>query len=296
MSHTEKTRTIGRRTFVAQAAAALAALAGASGGSAWGQNRRSARVFITGSSDGLGLLAGKLLAQQGHRVVLHARNAQRAASTREALPTSEAVVIGDVSTLAGIHSVAEQANASGRFDAVIHNVGIGDREPRRVVTADGLSQLFAINVVAPYLLTALMTRPDRLIYIGSSMHNGGDPSLEDLQWEKRPWNGSQAYSDSKLHDLILAMGVARRWPAVRSNTVEPGWVPTRMGGAHAPDDVTEGAVTQAWLASSDDRAATVTATNFYHQKKQSMHSAASRVATQDKLFDYLGALTGARIG
>ncbi|XAH26033.1 SDR family NAD(P)-dependent oxidoreductase [Xylophilus sp. GW821-FHT01B05] len=263
--------------------------------SASAKGETSARILITGSSDGLGMLAGKMLATGGHRVILHARNARRAEATRKALPACEAVVIGDVSSLAGMRTVAEQANALGRCDAVIHNVGIGDREPRRIETVDGLSHLFAINVVAPYLLTALITRPERLIYLGSSMHMGGNASLEDPQWAKRSWNGSQAYSDSKLFDLILAMGVARRWPDVRANAVEPGWVPTRMGGAHAPDDLSEGAVTQAWLASSNDSAALVTGQNFYHKKPQRMLPVARDKDVQDRLFDYLRGITGASI-
>ena len=144
-----------------------------------------ARVFITGSADGLGLMAGELLASQGHSVVLHARNEVRARDARAALPQAEAVVVGDLSTIAAMRTVAAQANSVGRFDAVIHNVGIGYREPRRVTTEDGLSQLWAVNVLAPYVLTALMERAARLVYLSSGMHMGGDASLEDLQWEHR---------------------------------------------------------------------------------------------------------------
>jgi len=194
-----------------------------------------AKVFITGSSDGLGLMAGRLLAKQGHVVVLHARSEARAEGTRLALPQAEAVLVGDLSTLAAMRDVADQANGRGRFDAVIHNVGIGYREPRRVETVDGLSQLWAVNVLAPYVLTALMHKPDRLVYLSSGMHTGGDPSLDDPQWSGRRWNGSQAYADTKLHDVLLAFGVARRRPDVLSNALTPGWVPTRMGGPGAPD-------------------------------------------------------------
>jgi NAD(P)-dependent dehydrogenase (short-subunit alcohol dehydrogenase family) len=186
-----------------------------------------AKIFITGSSDGLGLMAGRLLAEQGHGVVLHARNGARAEA---ALPQAEAVLVGDLSTLAAMRDVADQANRWGRFDAVIHNVGIGYREPRRVETADGLSQLWAVNVLAPYVLTALMHKPGRLVYLSSGMHTGGDPSLDDPQWSGRRWNGSQAYSDTKLHDVLLAFGVARRWPDIQSNAVHPGWVPTGWAG------------------------------------------------------------------
>jgi NAD(P)-dependent dehydrogenase (short-subunit alcohol dehydrogenase family) len=253
-----------------------------------------ARVFITGSSDGLGLLAGKMLVEEGHEVVLHARNAERAASARSSLAGCKAVVLGDVSSIGEMRSVADQVNALGRFDAVIHNVGIGDREAR-VETVDGLSRVFAVNVVAPYLLTALIERPDRLVYLSSGMHTGGDASLDDLQWTRRRWNGSQAYSDSKLHDLILAMAVARRWPDVPANAVNPGWVPTRMGGPGAPDDLSKGALTQAWLAVSDDPEARRTGRYLHHQKPARMHPAAGRPEVQDRLIATLSRITGVEL-
>jgi NAD(P)-dependent dehydrogenase (short-subunit alcohol dehydrogenase family) len=248
------------------------------------------RIFITGSSDGLGLLAGRLLAGQGHQVTLHARNDARAADARRALPQAEAVVTGDVSAIADMRRVAAQANALGRYDAVIHNVGVGYRE-RHVETADGLSRVFAVNVLAPYLLTALIEPPRRLVYLSSGMHRGGGPDLHDPQWTARRWNGSQAYSDSKLLDVVLAFAVARRWPAVLSNALEPGWVPTKMGGAGAPDDLALGAVTQAWLAVSDDPAATVTGQYFRHQKPHAVHPAARRENLQDELLLYCAGLT-----
>src|ERR1700678_2996615 len=189
-----------------------------------------ARIFITGSSDGLGLTAARLLVEEGHKVVLHARSQQRADEAQNKLPAAESVVVGDLTSITQTRHVADQVNKLGTFDAVIHNAGIGYREPRRIVTDDGLSHVFAVNVLAPYLVTALMTRPDRLVYLSSGMHRGGDPDLSDLQWERRPWNGSQAYADSKLFDVILAFAVARHWPTVYSNALEPGWVPTKMGG------------------------------------------------------------------
>ncbi|KWS87383.1 short-chain dehydrogenase [Pseudomonas syringae pv. daphniphylli] len=254
------------------------------------------RVLITGSSQGLGLAAARMLSAQGHDVVLHARNEQRAAEARAALPASRGVVVGDVATFAGSRAVAQQANAHGRFDAVIHNVGVGARELRRTETSDGLSQLFAINVAAPYLLTALITRPDRLIYLSSSMHSSGDSSLTDLQWQQCPWNAAQAYSDSKLHDTIMAMGVVRRWPGVLVNAVDPGWGATRMGGTSAPGSVEEGATKQAWLAASTDAGALVSGRLFHHQQEVPMHEAAHDLQIQDQLFEYLSRTTGVDIG
>ena len=250
------------------------------------------RVFITGSADGLGLMAARLLVDQGHEVTLHARNQARADDARSALPRAGRVVVGDLSSVDQTRAVAEQVNANGPFDAVIHNAGIGYREPRRAQTADGLEHVFAVNVLAPYLLTALISRPARLIYLTSGMHRGGSAELDDPQWASRPWNGAQAYSDSKLFDVLLAFGVARRWPGVLSNSVEPGWVATKMGGSGAPDDLSLAPVTQAWLAVSDDSAALVTGQNFYHQRIRPAAPDARSARYQDALLDYCGKLTG----
>jgi len=255
-----------------------------------------AKIFITGSADGLGLMTGRLLADQGHAVVLHARSQARAEAARAALPQAEAVVVGDVSTLAAMRDVADQANGLGRFDAVIHNVAVGYREPHRVETVDGLSQLWAVNVLAPYTLTALMTKPDRLVYLSSGLHTGGDPGLDDLQWSRRPWDGRQAYADTKLHDALLAFGVARRWPDVLSNALTPGWVPTRMGGAGAPDDLDQAHLTQAWLAASDDPGARVSGGYFYHQRLGTVNPAAQDPQLQDRLLDYCRDLSGIALG
>ncbi|HEX8505605.1 MAG TPA: SDR family NAD(P)-dependent oxidoreductase, partial [Hymenobacter sp.] len=223
-----------------------------------------ARVFITGSADGLGQLAARLLVAQGHQVVLHARNAPRGQQALAAVPGAETVVTGDLSSLREMRLVAERANALGRFDAVIHNAGVGYQERGRGTTEDGLPLVFAVNSLAPYVLTCLIERPARLVYLSSGLHGSGDPSLEDLAWDSRPWSGFQAYADSKLHDVLLAFAVARRWPEVQSNALEPGWVATKMGGAGAPDSLEEGTKTQVWLATSQDPAATVTGQYFYH--------------------------------
>lgn len=244
-----------------------------------------AKIFVTGSADGLGLMTGRLLAEQGHQVVLHARNDARSRDARAALPQNDEVVVGDLSTLATMRDVADQANGLGRFDAVVHNVGIGFREPKRIETDDGLSQLWAVNVLAPHVLTALLHPPDRLVYLSSGMHLGGDPSLADPQWSGRRWNGSQAYSDTKLHDVLLAFAVARHWPHVPTNAVGPGWVPTRMGGPGAYDDLEQAPVTQAWLAVGDDPSARRTGRYLYHLRPSEAHPAAHDHALQNRLLD-----------
>jgi NAD(P)-dependent dehydrogenase (short-subunit alcohol dehydrogenase family) len=231
-------------------------------------------------------MAGQLLVEQGHSVVLHARNATRKDDARAALPQAETVVVGDVSTIAAMRDVADQANRIGRFDAVIHNVALGYQERKRVETVDGLSQLWAVNVLAPYVLTALMHKPDRLIYLSSGMHTGGDSSLDDLQWSRRRWNGSSAYADTKFHDVLLAFGLARRWPDVLTNAVTPGWVATKMGGPGAPDDLDQAHRTQVWLAVSDDPAARVSGGYFYHRRRGDVNPAARDPALQDRLLAY----------
>ncbi|MEO8878245.1 MAG: SDR family NAD(P)-dependent oxidoreductase [Polyangiaceae bacterium] len=255
-----------------------------------------ARVLVTGSADGLGLISAEILADQGHQVTLHARSESRAAEAKKQLPKAEHVVIGDFSTLAGMRKVVAQANAIGTYDAVIHNAGVGYHLPKAVPTEDGLEQTFAINVLAPYVLTAEMMKPARLIYLTSGMHRGGDPDLSDLQWKSRRWNGTQAYSDSKLFDVVLAFAVARKVPTIFSNAVHPGWVATKMGGRGAPDDKHLGGLTQAWLATSDDAAAKVTGKYFFHQKQEAPHAAAHNEKLQDALLAYCAEVSGAKLG
>ena len=253
-----------------------------------------ARIFITGSADGLGQRVAQLLIASGHEVTLHARNRERARQAIEAAPGARDALIGDLSSIAETRALAEQANAAGPFDAVIHNAGVGYRGPR-TETVDGLESIFAINVLAPYLLTALIERPHRLIYLSSGMHRGGDSDLTDLQWRNRPWNGAQAYSDSKLFDVVLAFAVARLWPGALSNAVDPGWVATKMGGPGAPDDITQGAETQVWLAVSDDPRSLVSGRYFHHEQIRDAHPAASNVNVQNGLLRACEQLAGATL-
>ena len=250
------------------------------------------RVLVTGSADGLGLAAARALVDTGHDVTVHARNDRRAGDARAALPGASAVVVGDLSTVAGTRAVAEQANALGRFDAVVLNAAVGSREPARVQTADGLAHVFAVNVLAPYVLTALLTRPDRLVFLSSGMHFDGDPDLSDLQWTGRPWDGSQAYSDSKVFDVVLAFAAARRWPDVLANAVDPGWIPTKMGGPDAPGRLDDGMATQVWLAASTDPAATVSGHYFFGLQQLDANPAASDPAVQEALLTECARLTG----
>ena len=250
------------------------------------------RVFITGSSDGLGRMAAQLLLEQGHTVILHARSQQRGQEALAAVPGATHVVIGDLTSIAQTRGVADQVNRLGPCDAVIHNAGIGYQEPRRIATEDGLPHVFAVNTLAPYILTALIHKPKRLVYISSGLHQSGDASLNDLTWEHRRWQGQQAYSDTKLHDVLLAFAFARHWPHVFSNALEPGWVATKMGGPGAPDDLDAGHRTQVWLATSNDPAATVTGEYFFHLRLRKPKSATRDTEHQQKLLEACQRLSG----
>lgn len=221
------------------------------------------KVFITGSTTGLGQIAGQMLLTQGHEVVLHARNNN--SSMKDKAP----YVVGDLSQLDEVKSVAEQANAHGNFDAIIHNAGL---------YTDGSTELFKVNVLAPYILSTLMKRPKRMVFLSSGMHLGGSMTLD---------NKKCSYSDTKLFDLMLAKYFARMWPETFINAVDPGWVPTRMGGAGAPDDLMKGAETQSWLAVSNDTAALVSGKYFHHLKQSKSNPQADSLAAQDELINYL---------
>jgi len=238
------------------------------------------RIFITGAADGLGQMAAKLLIADGHRVVLHARNDDRANEALKASPGAEAALSADLSNIGETIELAKEVNKLGRFDAIIHNAGIGYQEPRRGNSIDGLPPLFAVNSLAPYILTSLIQLPERLIYLSSGLHREGSSSLEDLTWDDRRWNGYQAYSDTKLHDVLLAFAAARHFPQLYSNALEPGWVATKMGGAGAPDSLADAPKTQVWLAVSNDEKALVNGRYFYHQKRREYHPAADNVTIQ----------------
>lgn len=236
-----------------------------------------ARVFITGSADGLGQLSAQLLIKQGHNIVLHARHSARAKDALAKTPRAEAVVTGELSDIAETVALARKVNDLGVFDAIIHNAG--------VYTAPA-KQIFTINTVTPYVLTCLINKPKRIIYLSSGLHKQGKVNLEGIA------RGQISYSDSKLHVLMLAKALARKWPEVYANAVDPGWVPTKMGGKNAPDDLQKGYETQAWLAVSEDQAARVSGRYFFHQKERGYNPLADEVDSQDVFLNLMKKKTG----
>jgi NAD(P)-dependent dehydrogenase (short-subunit alcohol dehydrogenase family) len=247
------------------------------------------RVFVTGSTTGIGLTTAQMIVEGGHEVVLHARNDDRASDVRSLLDAP--VVVGDLASLDSTEAMAEEASALGPFDAVIHNAGIYESRSR-IETVDGLEQTFQVNVAAPYLLTALVPIPARLVYLTSGLASGGEIVLDDLQRQHRPWSRGAAYRDSKLADIALALGIASRYPETTVTAVCPGWVQTRMGGAGAPTDVHTGSATQVWLATSDQPAALRTGRFIRHMNELAIPPAAANPSTQGGLLEACRLITG----
>jgi NAD(P)-dependent dehydrogenase (short-subunit alcohol dehydrogenase family) len=238
-----------------------------------------ARIFITGSADGLGQLAAKELVRLGHQVVLHARNAERGKHALESVPGAETVLTADLSSIEETKLLATKVNAWGTFDAVIHNAGVYNASAKNT---------FTVNTLAPYILTCLINKPKRLIYLSSDLHESGHAKLENLTSDIN----RITYSDSKLHVVMLCMAVARKWPDVYANALNPGWVPTKMGGDSAPDSLESGYQTQVWLAVSNDEKAKVSGRYFYHLKEKRSNPEADNIALQERFMDLCRQITG----
>ncbi|MFD8236694.1 SDR family NAD(P)-dependent oxidoreductase [Streptomyces sp. NPDC059696] len=237
------------------------------------------RILVTGSADGLGRATAEALLDAGHDVVVHARSAERAEVLGDLAERGADVVVGDFAERDAVRRVAAELEASRPLDAVVHNAGVWSGPA-----------VMPVNIVAPYLLTALLRGPHRLVYVSSGSHLGGRPSA----LENTDWRGASAgsYADSKLFVTALAAAVARLRPGVASNAVDPGWVPTKMGGPHAPDDLELGHRTQEWLASSDDPEALSTGGYWYHGERTQPHPAVHDETFQDRLVRALAEETG----
>ena len=242
-------------------------------------SKHMARIFITGSADGLGRAAAETLLEEGHEVIVHARSTHRLTAINDLLDAGASAVVGDLADLDQTRAVAAEVNCLGPVAAVIHNAGIYSGR-----------QIMPVNIVAPYLLTALIDRPQRLVYLSSGSHYGGRAELSGVDWSGQRKTGS--YSDSKLFVTTLAVAAARIWPDVYSNAVDPGWVPTKMGGLGAPDDLRLGHLTQEWLATSDEPEALTSGGYWFHQRLRTPQPAVRDLRFQDDLLDALARFTG----
>lgn len=236
------------------------------------------RILVTGSADGLGRAAADTLLAAGHDVVVHARNRERAKELDPLVERGARLVVGDFTDRDAVRRVAGELDGTPPLDAVIHNAGVW-RGPA----------VMPVNVIAPYLLTALLRGVGRLVYLSSGSHFGGRAVLDGVDWRG---GSAGSYADSKLFVTALAAAVARLRPGVPSNAVDPGWVPTRMGGPDAPDDLELGHRTQEWLAVSDEPEALTTGGYWYHGERRQPHAAVHDRVFQDRLLRTLAEETG----
>jgi NAD(P)-dependent dehydrogenase (short-subunit alcohol dehydrogenase family) len=256
------------------------------------------RVFVTGAAQGIGAETVLQLRELGHEVVAHARTEQRAEQVKAAHAVRKGhvglagVVIGDLSSMASTRELAGRANALGPYDAIIHNAGLGGGSDKRKESTDGLDLIFHTNVVSPYILTCLMPAAPRMVFLTSGLEAKGKLRVDDLQWKKRPWDGMQAYSDSKLFDSMLAFELAARHPGIVVNAVDPGWIRTNMGGPEAPDSLDLGAETQVWLVTSDDPIAVTSGQYLKRRTVQVPNPEAQDPAKRAALIAELERITG----
>ena len=208
-------------------------------------------VCLTGSTDGIGLAAARLLLRDGHRVLLHARTEARGGPVADALEGDVHLVTGDLSSLEEVRALAGQVRDHGPLDVLAHNAGVWVRGDTPRVTPDGFETTFAVNVLAPHLLTALLSDlvTERLLWLGSGMAGSGRPKPSALGAEREP---RQAYADSKACDVALAVGWGRRLPGVVSAAVDPGWVRTKLASSGAPGDVEQGGDGLAFCCTTPD--------------------------------------------
>lgn len=247
------------------------------------------KIFITGSSDGLGSLAAKALTKKGHKVTLHARNAQRAKDAQKLCPEASNVLVADLSSVEATKKLASELNELGPWDAIIHNAGVmhgvsGSKGP------EGLPVLFATNTLAPYLLTCLVSPPPkRVAFLSSQLHQGGDATLKDIQ--------GASYSDSKLHNTIMAFAFAKKMEGCGTlvNSLDPGWVKTKMGGSGASDDIEAAVETYVLLGEGKGKAEGVTGKHWYHDGFRGCRKEAGDEAVQEKLLGKLAEISGVKV-
>ena len=133
-----------------------------------------------------------------------------------------------------------------------------------------------------------MERPQRLIYLSSGLHMQGKHEMNLKTYQDGRYN----YADSKLHVILLAKAISHRWPGIFANAVNPGWVPTKMGGPSAPDDLQKGAETQSWLAVSNDNETQVSGRYFFHKKEKQSLSVADDLTVQENFLTLCEQITG----
>lgn len=276
-------------------------------------------TVVTGASSGVGYAAAEALARQGQRVIALGRDPQRiadkGAELAEAVPDNPVDWIqADFASLAEVERAAgEIARLTDRIDILVNNAG--GHLDRRIVTVDGLEATFAINHLAPFLLTArlapLLEAADRAQMIAVS--SIGHTMIFDMVWDdlmlEHNFDPFTAYCQSKLANVLFAREFARRNPGMISSAVHPGMVASRFALSAGPQVVAhyraaekqgqtvseeEGADTIVWLA-IDPAQALPSGGYFAERQRVEPSAAAQSNESLQRLWAISESLTGLSI-
>lgn len=276
-------------------------------------------VLITGATAGIGRITARELAAAGARIVLVARNREKAQATREWITAATGnplieVVIADLSSQAQVRAVADQVSSQGGLDVLVNNVGAVFQ--RRTESVDGIEMTFALNHLAPFLLTNLLLgalkrrKQSRVVTVSSDAHLRAVMNFDDLQGRRRfsPWG---AYGQSKLANLLFTYELARRLDGsgVAANALHPGFVASDFGKNNGTFmklvmsiaqrlgaiSVEEGARTSVYLASSEEVGG-VTGKYFVKCREHESAPASRNPASMRRLWDLSAQMTGIAAG
>ena len=202
-------------------------------------------ILVTGATDGIGLATARALAALGHRVLMHGRNAAKGQAAAQAVRAAAAgdgevrFLQADFGSLAQVRGLAAELDSLPRLDVLINNAGCINLS--RSVTADGFETTFAVNHLAPFLLTHLLLKkirdsaPARIVTVASSAHRGQYIDFDDLM-STRDYRMMRTYGRSKLANILFTRALAERlagsgvtrmrcirawWPRISGRTT--GW-------------------------------------------------------------------------
>ncbi len=273
-------------------------------------------ILVTGATDGIGLATADALALQGHRVLMHGRNATKGQAAVEAVRTATGnkevrFIQADFASLAQIRSLAAELSALPRLDVLINNAGCINLS--RKVTTDGFETTFAVNHLAPFLLTHLLltkirdSAPARIVTVASAAHRGQRIDFDDLM-STRDYRMLRTYGRSKLANILFTQTLAKRLArsGVTANALHPGMVATHLGQdnwlartvgrafmAVAGVSAVQGAKTSVYLATSADVEGR---SGGYYAKCRAASVAAAPDALDDTTAEQLWSVSEALVG